>query len=88
MTGLLAQGNRCSGVTFECGQVEADGVVLAMCPLTEEASSWSQAPIPLEPLKSQILRLQLAGEPLRTSMQWAGSYAASKPDGLVWAGTT
>ncbi len=63
-------------------------MVLAMGPWTEEASSWCQAAIPVEPLKGQILRLQLAGEPLRTSLHWAGSYAASKPDGLVWAGTT
>ena len=45
-------------------------------------------PNPLEPLKGQILRLQLAGEPLGTSLHWAGSYAASKPAGLVWADTT
>lgn len=59
-----------------------------MGPWTEESSSWCQAPIPLEPLKGQIIRLELAGEPLRTSLHWGGSYAASKPDGLVWAGTT
>ncbi len=88
VTGLLTQGDRCCGVTFEGGQMEADAVVLAMGPWSEEASSWCQDPIPLEPLKGQILGLQLAGEPLWTSLHWAGSYAASKPDGLVWAGTT
>jgi glycine oxidase len=88
VTGLLTQGDRCCGVSFEGGQRAADAVVLAMGPWTEEASSWCQAPIPLVPLKGQILRLQLAGEPLRTSLHWGGSYAASKPDGLVWAGTT
>ncbi len=88
VTGLLTQGDRCCGVTFEGGQIAADAVVLAMGPWTEEASSWCQASIPLEPLKGQILRLQLAGDPLRTSLHWGGSYAASKPDGLVWAGTT
>ena len=88
VTGLLTQGDRCCGVSFEGGQRAADAVVLAMGPWTEEASSWCQAPIPLVPLKGQILRLQLAVEPLRTSLHWGGSYAASKPDGLVWAGTT
>ena len=88
VTGLLFQGDRCCGVTFEGGQRSADAVVLAMGPWTEEASFWCQAPIPLVPLKGQILRLQLAGEPLRTSLHWGGSYAASKLDGLVWAGTT
>ena len=88
VTGLLTQGDRCRGVTFEGGQLEADAVVLAMGPWTEEASSWCQFPIPVAPLKGQILRLQLTGEPLRTSLHWGGSYAASKSDGLVWAGTT
>ena len=88
VTGLLTKGDRCCGVTFEGGQRSADAVVLAMGPWTEEASSWCHTPIPVVPLKGQILRLQLAGEPLRTSLHWAGSYASSKPDGLVWAGTT
>ena len=85
VTGLLTKGDRCCGVTFEGGQRSADAVVLAMGPWTEEASSWCHTPIPVVPLKGQILRLQLAGEPLRTSLHWAGSYASSKPDGLVWA---
>ena len=88
VTGLLTQGDRCCGVTFEGGQMEADAVVLAIGPWTEEASSWCQVPIPVVPLKGQILRLQLGGEPLRASLHWGGSYAGSKPDGLVWAGTT
>ncbi len=68
--------------------MEGNAVVLAMGPWTEGASSWCQSPIQVTPLKGQILRLQLAGEPLRTSLHWAGSYATTKPDGLVWAGTT
>jgi len=88
VTGLLTQGGRCCGVSFEGGQMEAGAVVLAMGPWTEEASSWCQVPIPVVPLKGQILRMQMSGEPLRTSLHWGGSYAASKPDGLVWAGTT
>ena len=86
VTGLLTQGERCSGVTFEGGQMLADAVVLAMGPWTEGASSWCQTPIPVTPLKGQILRLQLAGEPLLTSLHWAGSYASSKLDGMVLGG--
>ena len=42
----------------------------------------------MRPLKGQIIRLQLAENPMRVSLNYRGSYAASKPDGLVWAGTT
>jgi len=88
VTGLLTEGDRCLGVTFENGQVRAGAVVLAMGPWTEQASSWCRVNIPVTPLKGQIIRLKLEGEPLKNSLHYGGSYAASKPDGLVWAGTT
>ena len=88
VTGLLTQGDRCLGVTFENGQLRAGAVVLAMGPWTEQASSWCRVNIPVTPLKGQIIRLKLEGEPLKNSLHYGGSYAASKPDGLVWAGTT
>ena len=53
-----------------------------------EASQWSRFNIPIKPLKGQILRLQLSEDPMRASLNYSGSYAASKPDGLIWAGTT
>ncbi len=34
------------------------------------------------------LRLQHSEAPMRASLNYSGSYAASKPDGLIWAGTT
>ena len=88
VTGLLGDGDRCLGVTFENGQMEAGLVVLAMGPWTRQASQWSRFDIPIRPLKGQILRLQLAEDPMLASLNYSGSYAASKPDGLIWAGTT
>ena len=87
-TGLISKGDRCLGVTFEGGSLEAGSVVLAMGPWTSEASSWCRFNIPVSPLKGQILRLQHSGAPIKTSLHWRGSYAVTKPDGLVWAGTT
>ena len=88
VTGLLADGDRCLGVTFENGQMGAGLVVLAMGPRTQQASLWSRFNIPIRPLKGQIIRLQLSEDPMRASLNYSGSYAASKPDGLIWAGTT
>ena len=87
-TGLISKADRCLGVTFEGGQLEAETVVLAMGPWASEASSWCRFNIPVSPLKGQILRLQHSGAPIKTSLYWGGSYAITKPDGLVWAGTT
>ena len=87
-TGLISKADRCLGVTFEGGRLEAETVVLAMGPWAGEASSWCRFNIPVSPLKGQILRLQHSGAPIKTSLYWNGNYAITKPDGLVWAGTT
>ena len=87
-TGLVVQGDRCLGVSFENGAIQAGMVVLAMGPWTQQAASWHGANIPVTPLKGQILRLQHSAQRIRTSLHYSGSYVASKPDGLIWAGTT
>ncbi|SVC14850.1 uncharacterized protein METZ01_LOCUS267704, partial [marine metagenome] len=88
VTGLLSQGGRCTGVTLETGQLEAGAVVLAVGPWSQHAAGWSGVKLPVSPLKGQVVRLQLTTDPMRASLNYDGSYAASKPDGLIWAGTT
>jgi glycine oxidase len=88
VAGLLTRGDRCLGVAFGNSQMEAQAVVLATGPWTGLASSWCGFHIPVTPLKGQIIRLQLTTDRMRVSLNYRGSYAASKPDGLIWAGTT
>ena len=88
VTGLLGDGGRCRGVKLETGEMEAGAVVLAGGPWTGGMSEWCGVEIPVRPLKGQIIRLQLSENPMVASLNYAGSYAASKPDGLIWAGTT
>ena len=92
VTGLLTEGDRCLGVTFQEGQLEgqmeAGVVVLAMGPWSQQASLWCGANIPVTPLKGQILRLRETSKPILTSLHYGGSYVVTKPDGLTWAGTT
>ena len=87
-TGLISEGGRCLGVTYDGGRLEAGVVVLAMGPWTQQASDWCGVNIPISPLKGQILRLQHSSSPIKTSLHWGGSYVVTKPDGLTWAGTT
>lgn len=87
-TGLLSQGDRCLGVTYEGGSLQGGLVVLAMGPWSQQASSWCRFNIPVRPLKGQILRLRHLGTPVRMSLHWNGNYVATKSDGLTWAGTT
>ena len=86
--GLESDGSRCAGVTLQNGRIEAGAVVLAMGPWTGEASRWCGADIPVSPLKGEILRLRSGRGQLRVGLNYRGNYAATKPDGLIWAGTT
>ena len=87
-TGLAQRSGRVTGVsigteTLSCGQV-----VIASGPWSVQASDWLGARIHVGPLKGQILRLRASGPPVECSVGWSGNYATTKPDGLVWAGTT
>ncbi len=88
VTGLKREGGRVVGVTLAHEDLECDRVVLAMGPWSVEASSWLKVPIGVAPQKGQILRLRAPGPPFNCSVDWAGNYATTKPDGLLWTGTT
>lgn len=86
--GLRRDGGRVTGVVLEREGLSCATVVLALGPWSAEASQWIGVPIDVRPLKGQILRLQAPGPPVVCSVGWGHSYATSKTDGLLWAGTT
>ena len=88
VVGLKRKGDKVIGVTLADGEVLCGEVVLAQGPWTGGASQWLGMDVPIGPLKGQILRLRVPGSPLQCTIGWAGNYATTKPDGLVWAGTT
>ena len=88
VTGLKRSGSRVTGVTLKNGDIEADAVVLALGPWSGGCSDWVGVPIEVGPLKGQIIRLKAPGPPLECSIGWSHNYATTKPDGLLWAGTT
>lgn len=88
VTGLKRQGDRVTGVVLENGEIACDTVVLALGPWSDATSAWLHLPVEVRPLKGQILRLRAPGPPLECSVGWGGNYATTKPDGLLWTGTT
>ena len=85
----LRRGNRVTGVELEDGnRIESSSVVFAMGPWSTEVFQWFDLPIMIWPLKGQILRLKVPGKPFNHSFSVDGNYMSSKPDGLVWVGTT
>ena len=88
VTGLRRRGSAVTHVVMERDEIACDTVVLAMGPWRAEAAPWLDLPIEVRPLKGQILRLQAPGPPVACSVGWGHNYATTKPDGLLWAGTT
>ena len=89
VVGLKKRGDRVAGVATSRGRdLYCGEVVFAMGPWTGSASNWLNVNIPVGPLKGQILRLKAPGHPLECTIGWSGNYATTKPDGLLWAGTT
>ncbi|MCY3784736.1 MAG: FAD-dependent oxidoreductase [Chloroflexi bacterium] len=89
VTGLSLNGRRVAGVQVSGELIRTDAVVLAMGPWTSEAGAWLGLPVPVTPLKGQILRLRLPiAAPETRFSDTDGNYMARKADGLVYVGTT
>ena len=90
VTGVVRDANRVTGVRIGDGDrvIEGDAVVIAMGPWSAEAAAWLGVPVPVVPLKGQIVRVR-PPRPLRPfSFGHGGDYVITKPDGLVFLGTT
>ncbi len=88
ITGIKRERGRVRAVALASGEIPCGAAVIAMGPWSGQASRWLGVDIQIKPLKGQILRLQAPGAPFENSIFWASNYAASKSDGLLWAGTT
>ena len=88
VTGLGRQGFKVTSVKLEGEELACDRVVVATGPWSGAAGAWLGVKIDVRPLKGQILRLRAPGAPFHCSVGWADNYATTKPDGLLWTGTT
>ena len=86
--GLEITGDQVSRVLLEDGEIECGEVVMAMGPWSRQAEKWLDAYIPVDPLKGEILRMMLPGEPLEHDVTGEGASVYAKPDGQIWCGTT
>ena len=85
---LLTNGDRVVGVAIGGDAVHAGEVVIAN---GAWASSWSdalQTPIPVRPVRGQMVALQTSGSALRNVVSFAEGYMLTKPDGFTYVGTT
>lgn len=86
--GLRTESGAVSAVIVSAETVETPRVVVAMGPWSREADGWLRTPLPVIPLKGQILRYRIEGAPAGGFSTMDGNYAVRKPTGIVYAGTT
>jgi len=97
VTGLERVGQRVTGVKTSNGTVVCDRVVLAMGAWTQQAEKWVNFPLPIGPLKGELLLLKPKEKQYWPF--WVSSYDTvddqelpiylhMRTDGIVYAGTT
>ena len=87
--GVMSANGRATGVVLEEGEIRCDSVVLATGPWSRDAEEWLGVPIPIEPLKGEILRMRLPEqEALGHELSGGPVSLFLRADGLVWVGAT
>jgi glycine oxidase len=86
--GLKKSGGRVAGLLLQNGEIDCGTVVIASGPWAVEAGHWLGVSVPIEPLKGEILRMELPGPSLAHDFSSGGVSLFHRKDGLVWVGAT
>ena len=86
--GVRLANGRVLSVILADGELACDQLVLAAGPWSREAEQWLDISVPVDPLKGEILRLEMHGPALAGDFNGAGASVYPRADGLVWCGTT
>jgi glycine oxidase len=86
--GLEWDGDRVRGVTVGGERIACESVVLAVGPWSGALDAWLGTPVPVRPVKGQIVQLRVQGPAVGHYISWDDTYAVAKGDGLTWTGTT
>src|SRR5260370_25795876 len=85
---LLSDGDRVTGVGIGGSAGGAGGVVIAKGAWAPAWSDTLQTPIPVRPVRGQLVALRTAGTGLRNVVSSSEGYLLTKPDGSTYVGTT
>jgi glycine oxidase len=88
VTGLVHDERRITGVLLDDAVIPCDAVVVAMGPWSGAAEAWLGVPVPVGPLKGEIVRMAVAGPPLPFDVVAPGISLFARPDRQVWLAST
>ena len=87
--GIQTHNGKLAGIELSNGvQISTPIGILATGPWSTQDIGGIQPSNAVYPLKGEILRLQCSENDIEYTFGWQGNYTCTKPDGLVWAGTT
>jgi glycine oxidase len=86
--GLQHRHGHITAVVLEEGTIACDQVVLAMGPWTKAAEPWLGCAIPIEPMKGEILRMELPGTALAHDCTSTDILLCSRPGPQIWCAST
>ena len=64
-TGLSTEGNRVTGVKYAGGEMGCGHVVVSMGAWSGAVAGWLDYPVPVKPLKGEVLHVRMPGDPVR-----------------------
>jgi len=88
VTGIKLADGRVTGVEVDGIAVACDTAVVTLGPWTGAAEKWLGVPLPVEPLKGEILRMTQSGSPLRSDVVAPGISLFGREDGQIWLAST
>tara|TARA_Y100001970_G_scaffold200313_1_gene243615 strand:- start:247 stop:1371 length:1125 start_codon:yes stop_codon:yes gene_type:complete len=88
VTGIQIENHLAKSISTHQDKIYFDKLIVCMGPWSGNVSDWLGINVPIRPLKGQILRLKSESVELKSNVGYLHNYAVTKPDGLIWAGTT
>jgi glycine oxidase len=86
--GIAASGERVTGIQTGRGTIPCDELVLATGPWVADTESWLGIRVPVEPVKGEILLMQLPDEPPQHDFTWGSTSLYRRGESQVWIGVT
>jgi glycine oxidase len=86
--GLNHRGRRVTGVVVDSGSLSCDGIVIAAGPWCAEPARWLGIPIPVEPLKGELLLARVDEGGVATDVVWRDAAVYGTGGDEVWLGGT
>jgi glycine/D-amino acid oxidase-like deaminating enzyme len=88
VTGIQQSDSRVTGVELDDEVIPCDAVVVAMGPWAGAAEEWLGVPLPIEPLKGEILRMAPSGPAFKCDVVAPGISLFGREEGQVWLAST